>query len=65
LQSKLGLLLDGQSPLRRFPGERLLPIQVVVRLVPSFGRHDLSAMGRLFCEYPWKEVKGARSGSFF
>src|SRR5262249_41558271 len=26
-------------------------------------RHDLVAMGRYFCEYPWKEVKGARSGS--
>jgi len=28
-------------------------------------RHDLVAMGRYFCEYPRKEVKGARSGSFF
>src|SRR5262245_34793396 len=28
-------------------------------------RHDLVAVGRYFCEYPWKEVKGARSGSFF
>src|SRR5215510_3081441 len=26
-------------------------------------RHDLPAMGRYFCEYPRKEVKGARSGS--
>src|SRR5215813_3585879 len=28
-------------------------------------RHDLVARGRYFCEYPRKEVKGARSGSFF
>jgi IS605 OrfB family transposase len=28
-------------------------------------RHDLVAKGRYFCEYPRKEVKGARSGSFF
>src|SRR5215475_5766766 len=28
-------------------------------------RHDLVAMGRYFCEYPRKEVQGARSGSFF
>jgi IS605 OrfB family transposase len=28
-------------------------------------RHDLVAMGRYFSEYPRKEVKGARSGSFF
>ena len=28
-------------------------------------RHDLVVMGRYFCEYPRKGVKGARSGSFF
>ena len=28
-------------------------------------RHDLVAKGRYYCEYPRKEVKGARSGSFF
>jgi transposase len=28
-------------------------------------RHDLVAMGRYFCEYPRKEVKGGPEGSFF